>query len=449
MGYYALRALFNITLAKGERLAETQARQLLGRRAEVLMLTKPFDDIGASDIEDLCKRGVYESQTLEFKQNLQGDGGRLDGWNAGGGISLAGRDGLLREIVAFANAQGGSLVLGIKETKDKPPRAEVITPMSRVHDLADRLQEAARACIEPPLAGLQVRGIAIQGRTEGVVILRTPGSLSGPHRLAGDGHAFIRRGPSSVKMSMREIQDLTLDLARGAERLESIFTDRATKFAEWLRNSSSTEEAAFRITGMPLGSFPGVPRISADPGDFPFQTETRQRVLLDGKLKTFSTPVIGGMRPIVRGIRMHAQDDSTRIDIYQTGVVDIWSRHSETSDGKHFYIDRVLASYLRILDCIDLIRSAANAPEFEFVLEFSLAGRKVVPGLGPFPLNPLVIGAPNNPHSTWRVTGLPVTFPRIPYRNRTNRVDVVRLAFSDLFDATGEPPPWSKLELPE
>src|SRR4029077_17329092 len=95
------------------------------------VLTKAFDQITAEDIEELCSQGVYESQTIEFKGDLPGDGGRADAWNAGGKVSPSARDGLLREIVAFANAQGGTLVLGIEETKEKPPRAKNIKPISR------------------------------------------------------------------------------------------------------------------------------------------------------------------------------------------------------------------------------------------------------------------------------------------------------------------------------
>ena len=415
----------------------------MSRLIEVFMLNKAFDQIQASDIVELCERGAYESQ---FKGDLPGDGRRPDAWNAGGKISPTARNGLLREIVAFGNAQGGTLVLGIQETKEKPPRAESISAVSRVHELADRLQEAARACIEPPLGALQVRGIVTRGDSDGVVIFRTSASLTGPHRVAGDGHAFIRRGPSSVQMTMREIQDLTLDLARGAERLESLFGSRAKSFSEWLENSSSGEEGAFRITGVPLGSFPGIPRISADPRAFPFPTSPQQRVLLDGTPVDFSAPLLGGIRPIVRGVRMHAQDDSTRIDISQTGIVDMWFRHSRTPDGKHFYIGWLLASYLRILDLIDSIRSAADAPDFEFALELSLAGQTGTPrfGGGKIPLAALTFGAPNNPHSSWHVDGLPITFPRITSRGRSDHADITR----DLFDAAGDPLPWSELALP-
>ena len=67
---------------------------------------------------------------------------------------------MFREIVAVANAQGGTLILGIDETDEKPPRAAALSPISRVHDLASRLADAARACIDPSLGSFQVCDIA-------------------------------------------------------------------------------------------------------------------------------------------------------------------------------------------------------------------------------------------------------------------------------------------------
>src|ERR1700747_1740718 len=102
----------------------------------------------------------------------------------------------------------------------------------------------------------------------GVLIFCVTPSPAGPHRVASDGHAFIRRGASSVQMTMREIQDLTLDLARGADRLDAIFRERASRFEEWWHGASGAKGGC-RITAMPLGGFPGLPRLSGDPNAFP------------------------------------------------------------------------------------------------------------------------------------------------------------------------------------
>ncbi len=121
------------------------------------MITKPLDQVTAADIAELCAQGgAYEGLTLEFKRELPGRDGRADPWFAGGDFTPYARDHLFREIVAFANAQGGMLALGIAETNDRPARAATVMPIPRVHDLAARLEDAARACIEPPLGSLHV-----------------------------------------------------------------------------------------------------------------------------------------------------------------------------------------------------------------------------------------------------------------------------------------------------
>ena len=44
-----------------------------------------------------------------------------------------------------------------------------------------------------------------------------------------------------------------------------------------------------------------------------------------------------------------------------------------------------------------------------------------------------------HPWETSRIEELPVRFPRIPYRSRADREDVLNLAWADLVDAMGGP----------
>src|ERR1700730_716772 len=113
------------------------------------------------------QRRSYENQLLEFKRELPAERNRPDPWLTGGDFTAYARDQLFREIVAFANAQGGTLVLGIEQTKDEPPRASGIRPLPRIYDLATRMEDAARACIDPVLPGVQIRGIETSGSGEG------------------------------------------------------------------------------------------------------------------------------------------------------------------------------------------------------------------------------------------------------------------------------------------
>jgi len=60
-------------------------------------------------------------------------------------------------------------------------------------------------------------------------------------------------------------------------------------------------------------------------------------------------------------------------------------------------------------------------------------------GGGKIPLGALSIGASNGPREMGRIEELPVRFPRIPYRSRADREDVLNLVWADLIDAMGGP----------
>jgi hypothetical protein len=398
------------------------------------MISKPLDQIAPEDITELRTHGVCESQVVEFKQELPGERGRPDPWIAGGDFTSYARDRLFREIVAFANAQGGTLILGVNETGDEPPRAGEILPVPRVHDLAMRLEEAAHACIDPRLPSLQVRGIVTDGAAGGVLIFRVSPSPLGPHRVAGDGHAFIRRGSRTVKMTMREIQDLTLDLARGAERLDALFAARAAAFGLWLQHSPPGELGAYRITAVPLAPLPKTQRIAqapAIPGPY---------VIEEGNTKTdLLVPSHGCVRPIVRGLRLYARDDSVRVDLLESGLVDFWHR-SPLGQGLHVELTRFFAAYLSVLDRVGWIRSFAEASDWEFAVELGLAVR----GL---PHRELVFGVLHNPGTTVDIADVPITFPRVPFRSHSDREKIINLVLRDLLDSAGELREWPQIVL--
>jgi hypothetical protein len=137
------------------------------------------------------------------------------------------------------------------------------------------------------------------------VIFRTVASPYGPHRVASDGHAFIRRGASSVKMTMREIQDLTLDLARGADRLDTLFQQRSAAFADWFRHATATEEAyGMRVTAAPIGALPAAIRVARQPNGVPIQGRFQAQFEGSDRARDLVVPLAGpATRPILRGCR--------------------------------------------------------------------------------------------------------------------------------------------------
>jgi Schlafen, AlbA_2 len=403
------------------------------------MINKPIDQITAEDIGALCLNGgAYEGLTLEFKRELSRKNNRPDPWMAGGEFTAHARDALFREIVAFANAQGGTLVLGICETADNPARAAAVWPIPRTHDLAARLEDAARACIEPPLGLLHVRGIVTDGADGGVVLFRTAASPLGPHRVMSDGHSFIRRGPSSVKMTMREIQDLTIDLARGADRLDRFFKDRAAEFAKWFRLpfANDAERGGLRVTAVPIGSLPQRVRVADDPGQFslerafPARLDQAQEVPLELPIKDFRT------RPILRGERLYsdAMPLPFQLEILDQGIVDFWLDHS-VWHGVHFNMGWVLGATLAVLRIADRLRGLGAAPEWEFGIELELDSAPPGAGMGRSLPN-IMMGTLGS--GAIQLDAPPLTLPRLQYRSRADEEIIVNAVLRDLLDASGQ-----------
>jgi len=196
--------------------------------------SKPLDQIDSEDILSLI--GTPEGQLFEIKSELAAENNLRDLWcatpppgNPRRGPGDYAKQSIFRAVVAFANAEGGWLVLGLTETADHPRRADKVSPLPDCHELAERFRRAANDWIDPPLPSLQCRGIEVGNNPgEGVIVFRVPRSLDAPHRLYKKDRtqeAYRRIDDESKSVKMREIQDLTLEMARGQERIDQEFIE--------------------------------------------------------------------------------------------------------------------------------------------------------------------------------------------------------------------------------
>ncbi len=141
------------------------------------LVSKPIESITIDDLQSLIDAGARETAVLEFKGSLPlptvKGGPTVDRWiEKGDRVGDYARDQLLAEIVAFSNADGGTLILGLRETKDEPRSAESLAPLPNCEGLAKRLLDAAEDIIEPRLSAMAVRGLPINGTGEGYVLIR-------------------------------------------------------------------------------------------------------------------------------------------------------------------------------------------------------------------------------------------------------------------------------------
>ena len=196
------------------------------------ILRKSLTEVTLADLDALIASAARETGELEFKGTLpfvptKGQPAVADRWiEKGDRLGDYARDQLLAEIVAFANADGGTLILGLHETKAEPRRAEALEALPNCEGLAHRLIDAAEDIIEPRLPSISSRTILASENRSGYIVLRVGKSLVGPHRLTTTREFYLRRGERTARMTARELKDHTLESLQFSNRFETTFLER-------------------------------------------------------------------------------------------------------------------------------------------------------------------------------------------------------------------------------
>lgn len=215
------------------------------------VLSKPGEAITAADIQELIATSAQENDRLEFKAALPARKGTPDPWRTGNGnIGEYAKKELLGEVIAFANAYGGTLVIGISDDGKGMATGRCAVPQCK--QLADRLRLVFRDCIEPQLPQIEVFAIETGG-TDGFIIARVNQSRLAPHRNTRTLECTIRRADRCEAMTMREIQDMTLNVSRGLQRVDDELSRRSEAFSREFRRLQTPDHGyGWRFTAMPI-----------------------------------------------------------------------------------------------------------------------------------------------------------------------------------------------------
>lgn len=398
------------------------------------LFSKSLGEINSGDVDDLAKSGHPETEEVEFKKNVPSRQPKDRWYDGATSIGEHGRNKLLGEIIAFANAHGGHLLLGIDETDDHPRRAKAVVPIPRCADLAENLKLQIRDCIEPGLSLIGVRGIPMDNSGNGVVVVRIPQSRAAPHRLRQTNECFMRHSDRCETMTMREIQDLTIQRARGDDRINMLFSERRDAFHEWMRGpiDGNGKATGCRVTLVPsseLYLYPLHKHASFRPRMYQFKA-TYER---GGNIEIGLPEGADFVRPIVRGVRYSNRQNNPDVllDAHTSGLIEVLFRDHNHDDGR-FYEAWILGVVCNGLQMANDFRCAAGAPEVEYQLEFEVMSQSL-PTVPIFSIERYVRESPpgNSPAS-------PCLYPRMSLGDlEHDKKQLVEYALADIRNSCG------------
>ena len=342
----------------------------------ISVLTKTLDQIGFGDLQELIAAEVPESQEIEFKQSLPTSDGKPDRWLTGGRkLGEKAKNEIVTEAVAFANAYGGVLLLGIAESEAKPSVAAGISPIPRCAELAERLKLVFRDCVEPQIPRVEIVAVPTEEDGDGgVIAIRTGRSRMAPHRVKPTRKCPIRRSDRCEEMTMREIQDLTLNLSRGLERLERRLAERTAKFQREFDRLSNPENAfGIRATAVPVGGEIMFDRVYGQSGLYRPLFE----VSCFGAISRIDANDPSLWRPMLRAARAESSLSRREFrhsysyeEIHCDGLVES-ARLS--SDGA-LYPSHAIAEFAAVALWADHVRTVASSPASEYAIEVEIYG---------------------------------------------------------------------------
>ncbi|WOE74426.1 AlbA family DNA-binding domain-containing protein [Alterisphingorhabdus coralli] len=161
------------------------------------MFFRDLQNVILEDIISLAAEGVVESRTLDFKRDQIGSNDK------------AKRD-FLKDVAAFANTVGGTLLLGICEKNgaaSTTPGIDLDDPDKEIL----RLTDIIRSGIEPKVPRVDIRWIRREGKN-GFLAINVPRSVIAPHCITFQHHGkfYSRANNANYPMDVVEIRNAFL-----------------------------------------------------------------------------------------------------------------------------------------------------------------------------------------------------------------------------------------------
>jgi hypothetical protein len=267
-----------------------------------------------------------------------------------------------------------------------------------------------------------VHPVEISGR-DGVVVIQVAPSRSAPHRNTANLECHVRRGEHTQRMTMREIQDLTLRVESRLALLERQFAQSDERFSNMCLRDPSIG-IGVRAMAVPLA-----PLSLQLPNDRSIRPTFRQFTATRGTNRVRATipHAPDNFRPILRGLRGRDTYDGADViaEVRDTGQLEIFfTRKRDTR--LVLYAGWLVGMAANALSIIDYLRIAAGSPGAEYGLELAV--------YNPSGFQVGEYGGREYGSHDW--SGSP-TFPRYAIGDRSDFADLVEVIERDFWNAIG------------
>ena len=178
------------------------------------------------DVQNLIENKIEESLTLEYKSELGKKNKEI-----------------AKDISAFANTKGGTIVYGLKE-KDGIP---ISVSWIKEKGIKERIENISNTAIQPGITGILIDRIQNpENESESIYVVTVPESFEGPHMA---NHSYYKRhNYSSVPMEDSEVKDAFAKKGLRKSLLDEIHRNwkMAKGLSKWLasyiQRAESTEK---------------------------------------------------------------------------------------------------------------------------------------------------------------------------------------------------------------
>ena len=203
-----------------------------------MFFDKPVNDLTFEDVVRFCQQQLPEGKQLDYKYFLPKN-----------------KDKFAKTIASFANALGGTVIIGVNDDKNDKPRPP-FTGIPYHEKMRNTIEDIIQTYIDP-IVFVDVNTCVSKDGQRMFVVVNIPQSNLTPHLVGKLKRAYIRTGQSSRPEILVHPDRLPwlLDHRKKSERLRHILYDKAeSHFENYLKtkNINPADLTVGTLSIMPL-----------------------------------------------------------------------------------------------------------------------------------------------------------------------------------------------------